>query len=125
MSESMADMRHGTGSKVALLGVSALQGGYMLFDGIHKLRTGSYFGGHLGPWANLVSAVGISPDAMAPVFVVLGVLWLTGGVAYLLDLRWSRLLLIVLSVVSLAYLIFGTLLSIASLAMLRARPQEG
>lgn len=94
----------------------------MLFDGIHKLRTGSYFGSHLGPWANLVSAVGISPDVLAPVFIALGALWLAGAIAFLLNVRWSGLLLTVLSIVSLAYLVFGTLLAVASLVLLRARP---
>lgn len=107
--------------KSVLLIASALQGSYMLFDGIHKLLTGSYFGHHLGPWAKLVSLAGISPDAMAPVFVVLGVLWLMGSAALLLRTRWSRSMLIVLSVISLAYLVFGTLLSLISLVILLSR----
>jgi len=90
----------------------------MLFDGMHQLLTGSYFGGRLGPWAALVSAVGISPGSIAPVFVVLGVLWLVGGVAFLFRARWSTGLLIAVSVISLAYLVFGTILSLIALAIL-------
>jgi hypothetical protein len=121
MFENMAGMRRGIGWRIVLLGISMLQGGYMLFDGVHKLRTGSYFGSHLGPWAHLVSSVGIEPGAMAPVFVVLGMLWLTGGIAAVLRFRWSALLLTVLSLISLAYLVFGTLLSVAALVLLFAR----
>jgi hypothetical protein len=90
----------------------------MLFDGIHQLLVGSYFGDRLGPWAALVSAVGISPGSMAPVFVVLGVLWLVGGVGFLFGARGSTGLLIAVSVISLAYLVFGTILSLLALAIL-------
>ena len=96
----------------------------MLFDGMHRLLAGSYFGGRLGPWAALVSAVGISPGSMAPVFVVLGALWLVAGVAFLCRARWSTGLLIVVSAISLAYLVFGTILSLIALAIvLRHRKQ--
>jgi hypothetical protein len=114
----MSDMSDGEGSKVALFTVCLLQGGYMLFDGIHQLLVGSYFGDRLGPWAALVSAVGISPGSMAPVFVVLGVLWLVGGVGFLFGARGSTGLLIAVSVISLAYLVFGTILSLLALAIL-------
>jgi len=89
----------------------------MIFDGMHRLLAGSYFGGRLGPWAALVSAVGISPGSMAPVFVVLGALWLAAGVAFLCRARWSTGLLIAVSVISLAYLVFGTILSLLALAI--------
>jgi uncharacterized membrane protein YjjP (DUF1212 family) len=105
-------------AKAILATVCLLQGGYMLFDGMHRLLTGSYFGGRLGPWAVLVSAAGISPASMAPLFVVLGVLWLVGGVALLFRARWSTGLLIAVSAISLAYLVFGTILSLIALAIL-------
>ena len=90
----------------------------MAFDGMHRLLTGCYFGGRLGPWAALVSALGIQPDSIAPVFVVLGALWLVGGVTFLLRVRWSGGLLMAVSVVSLAYLVFGTILSLIALLIL-------
>jgi len=93
----------------------------MLFDGVHRLLAGNYFGGRLGPWAALVSAVGINPASMAPVFIVLGTLWLVGGVAFLFRARWSTGLLIAVSVISLAYLVFGTILSLIALAILLMR----
>ena len=117
-------MRSGIGWKIALLGIAALQGGYMLFDGTHHLLTGSYFGGRLGPWADLVAILGIAPGALAPVFIILGAAWLIGAFALLFGLRWSRPLLVVLSVISLVYLIFGTVLSLVSLAILFARPNQ-
>jgi len=113
-------MSGGFVSKAILTAVCLLQGGYMLFDGVHRLLTGSYFGGRLGPWAALVSAAGLHPGAMAPVLVVLGVLWLVGGVALLLRARWAVILLIIVSAVSLAYPIFGTTLSAIALAVVLA-----
>ncbi len=97
----------------------------MLFDGMHRLLAGSYFGGRLGPWEALVSAAGINPGSVAPVFIVLGILWLVGGVAFLFRARGSAGLLIAMSVISLAYLVFGTILSLLVLAILlmsRKRP---
>ncbi len=117
----MTDMFAGQRSKAALFAVCLLQGGYMLFDGMHRLLAGSYFGGRLGPWAALVSAVGISPGSMAPVFLILGVLWILGGVAFLFGARGSTGLLIAVSVISLAYLVFGTILSLLALAILLMR----
>ncbi len=114
----MSDMFAGPKSKAALFAVCLLQGGYMLFDGMHRLLAGSYFGGRLGPWAALVSAAGINPGSVAPEFIVLGVLWLVGGVALLFHARWSTGLLIAVSVISLAYLVFGTILSLLALAIL-------
>ena len=90
-----------------------------MFDGMHWLFAGSYFGSRLGPWAALVSAVGISPGSVAPVFVVLGALWLVAGVAFLCRARWSTALVIAVSVISLAYLVFGTILSLFALAIVR------
>lgn len=48
----------------------AVTAGYMLFDGIHALTIGNYvtpsdgeYAGQLGPWAGLVSSVGIDPNS--------------------------------------------------------------
>ena len=57
-------------------------------------------------------------EPTAPAFVVLGAFWLVGALALLANRRWSRPLLVVVSIVSLAYLIFGTVLSLISLAIL-------
>lgn len=101
-----------------LIAIAVLQGGYMLFDGIHKLKTGSYFGGQVGPWGHLVTAVGISPDSMAPAFITFGALWLAGGAGVILDAAWAPLLLTILAVITLAYPIFGTLLALLALFLL-------
>ena len=103
---------------IGIVIAAALQGGYMLFDGIHKLVTGGYFGQRVGPWAYVVSELGISADSMGPVLVSLGTLWLAAMVGLLLGFGWSRWLLGVLATASLLYVPFGTFLSIAVLVLL-------
>ena len=95
-----------------------LQGGYMVFDGVHKLMTGSYFGGRVGPWASVVSKLGVSLDAMAAVFVVVGSLWLVAILGMLVGFRWWRWSLAALAILSLWYVLFGMLLSIVVLVLL-------
>jgi hypothetical protein len=90
----------------------------MLFDGVHHAIKGSYFGGRLGPWAHMVTAVGARPEAMAPVFILLGAAWIAGGIALVLRLRWAWRLLVAVSAISLAYLVFGTILAVVALAIL-------
>ena len=109
------------------IGMAALfQGGYMVFDGIHEITTGAYFGKSLGPWAQLTCALGISPRAMAPVFVILGSLWVVALLAFLLRLDASIRLLGAAAVLSLFYIPIGTILSILVLLLLVfGRPRAG
>ena len=98
--------------------LSLLQGGYMIFDGLHHLHRHAYFGSRLGPWARIVIAAGISPDSLAPVFIVAGVLWVAGAVALLSERRWAHFLLAGMAALTLLYLVFGTLLSLVLLVLL-------
>jgi hypothetical protein len=110
--------------RVAGISLAALvQGSYMLFDGIHKMRTGTYFGKRIGPWSHVVSAVGISADSMGPVFVILGVLWIVALIVFQLGFAWSRSMLAILAIITLAYIPFGTLLSSLALLMLALTPR--
>jgi hypothetical protein len=63
----------------------AVQGGYLAFDGLRAIVVGSYVtpssgdhAGELGPWARVVSAVGIPPAStgMKAGFVLLGTAWM-------------------------------------------------
>lgn len=105
--------------------VSALSlflGAWLVFDGSRKLLTGFYtgespVGNGLGPWANIVSALGINPSDMALPFVLLGLLWLVNGIIVLLGTssRYERT--IVASTLTLFYLVPGTLVSLATLVL--------
>ena len=106
-----------------------VHGGYMLLDGGRALIVGSYItpgsgehAGQLGPWARLVSLVGIEPEstAMKLVFVVLGVLWLTLAAAVVADARRAGTAGTALATCTLWYLVPGTVLSLCVLALLLA-----
>src|SRR5438132_12786721 len=70
-----------TSSAISIL--SFILGAWLIFDGTRKIVTGYYAGEQtigLGPWATLVSAIGIRPSDMAFPFLLLGVLWIVDGV---------------------------------------------
>lgn len=104
--------------------LAVLTGGWMLFDGIRYLVTGDYTtpggGGELGPWADVVAAVGLESRSvlMAALFVALGVAWLAsfGLWVWKPDLGWWPLL--GAAVVTLWYLPIGTATAVAAGAIL-------
>jgi hypothetical protein len=107
--------------------LSLLQGGYMLLDGGRALVVGTYItpgsgehAGQLGPWARLVSVVGVEPEStgMKVAFVVLGVLWLGLGAAVAAGSSWGWALGVTLAVGTLWYLVPGTVVSVAVLVLL-------
>lgn len=104
-----------------------VQGGYMALDGVRALALGSYrtprSGGHageLGPWARLVSAVGVPPSStgMKAAFVLFGAAWLTVAVGVAVQARWAWIAGLVLAVGTLWYLVPGTVISVAVLGLL-------
>jgi len=104
-----------------------IEGGWLAFDGGRALVVGDYvtpssgeYAGRLGPWAKVVSAVGIEPrsTAMKSIHVVLGVVWLAVMVCFALGLEWAWSGMLVCAVLSLWYLPFGTLLSIVQIVLL-------
>src|SRR5262245_46197348 len=95
-------------------------GVFMTFDGLRALAVGDYltprsgpYAGQLGPWASVVSAVGIEPrsTAMKVVFVSFGLAWLGANVVFLRRKSGGTRALAVLSVATLWYLPVGTLVS--------------
>jgi hypothetical protein len=98
--------------KYVVIGLSALNGLWMLIDGIYVLTNGKYIGPEKpGPWASLVGLTGIDVFKLGPMFVAFGISWLTlaGGLYW--DAGWARMLGLILSVATLWYLPFGTLIS--------------
>ena len=107
--------------------LSSLNYGFMAFDGFRALTIGDYIrpktgehAGQLGPWSKLVSAVGIDPEStsMKLIFVAFGLtgLFLTVAFGFKLDWAWKSLL--ILSFLSLWYLVPGTALSIIQIILL-------
>jgi len=116
----MRDMQKPDLSTDAISTLSFILGAWLVFDGTRKLATGYYTGEQtigLGPWATLVSAIGIRPSDMAFPFLFLGVLWIVNGVIVLLgsSARYERT--IAISIVTLFYAIPGTIVAIISITL--------
>lgn len=91
----------------------------MIFDGVHVLLTGKYFGPEKpGPWSDLVSSVGVDPFNLGILFIILGVLWLLFLVGMLLNRSWAWYGAVFAAVATLWYLPVGTFLSALYIALL-------
>lgn len=101
--------------------------GWMLFDGSRALITGDYttpgsgeYTGQLGPWSNLVKAVGIEPRStlMKLIFVGYGLSALAIAVCFALGFAWARLALMVVCILGLWFLPIGTITNLIALILL-------
>lgn len=104
-----------------------ISAGWMVFDGGRALIVGDYvtsksgkYAGQLGPWAKVVEAVGISPRStvMKLIFVLYGLAYLIITTAFLLKVSWARWGMIIIALLGLWYLPFGTLINILIIALL-------
>ena len=111
----------------AVILLSLMEASYMAFDGGRALIVGEYitpasgeFAGQLGPWAQVVMAVGIDPRStlMKNIFVVYGTLWLITIGAYILRASWSWSAMLIAALGSFWYLPFGTLFSLIQIVLL-------
>lgn len=118
--------------KLILLAVPVvLVGGWMLFDGLHAFVTGDYvtpssgeYAGQLGPWAPVVSAVGLEPRStlVKSIFVGYGVGYLVTLLTYLRGRQETqRRVLLVIAAAGLWYLPVGTLLNAVVVGLLSSR----
>lgn len=99
--------------------IALLVGGWTIFDGIHVLTTGKYFGPEKpGPWSDLVAAIGIDPFKLGVPFIALGVLWLVFLSAMLLHQSWGWNAALITAILTLWYLPVGTVLSLIYIALL-------
>ena len=104
-----------------------LVGGFMAFDGGRALLTGDYvtpksgrFAGMLGPWSGIVEAVGLDPRSalMKFVFLVYGVVYVGVTAAWVLGASRAWRAVVILAVLGLWYVPFGTLLNAAAIVLL-------
>ena len=105
--------------KYLVLALSAINGLWMLIDGIYVAANGKYIGPDKpGPWASLIALTGVDVFKLGPLFILFGVAWLIFAGAVFANAGWARELGLVLSVLTLWYLPFGTLISIVVLIAL-------
>ena len=108
--------------------------GYMIVDGSRALIKGDYIrpgsgehAGQLGPWSKLVSKIGIDPESttMKTIFVVWGLTGLFITVCFILKMSWANNALLVINILSLWYLIPGTISSAIQVVFLLIRRSLG
>jgi len=105
--------------KLLLMLLSLLNGGYLMADGIYCLIKGKYIGPNKpGPWANLFYKLNIDVFKLSPLFIVLGAAWLLFLTGLWTIQSWAYLLGITVSILTLWYLPFGSLISIITLIIL-------
>ncbi len=113
-------MRKASRAAWLIFTLSLLLGSWMVFDGTRKLVTGLYTGEDtvgLGPWASVVSILGIVPADMGIIFILLGTVWIVNGVIVVIGGPWRYERVVAMSLLTLFYLIPGTLVSVATLAL--------
>jgi hypothetical protein len=106
----------------------AFTGGWMLFDGTRALILGDYvtpksgeYAGQLGPWSNLVKAIGIEPRStlMKLIFVGYGSIALTVAVCFAFGPSWARTALLIVCILGLMNMLWKK-----TNGNLRRRPQQ-
>jgi hypothetical protein len=108
-------------ARIAVLILAFLDGAWMVYDGVHVMVSGVYSGpSKPGPWSDVVSAVGIDPLSLGPVFVILGLIWLVSLAGLLFRQGWGRWLAGIAAVATLWYLPVGTVFSVIVLILLAA-----
>lgn len=105
--------------KYIILGLSFINGLWMLVDGVYVLFNGKYIGPEKpGPWASLLSATGVDVFKLGPMFVGFGIVWLVFVFGLYSGSSWAYWWGIVVAVVTLWYLPFGTIISLVVLTAL-------
>ncbi len=117
----------GRWSAWALLGLVAVNAGWMAFDGARALVVGDYvtpttgrFAGQLGPWSRVVEAAGLEPRStfVKSIFLGYGLAYLAAAIAVAASIRWGWHAAVVLAVLGLWYLPFGTAINAVVLVLL-------
>ena len=117
--------------RIVMLVLAFQLGGWLVFDGMRALTVGDYvtpaegdFAGQLGPWSDLVQAIGLDPRGL-PVklwHVLSGLVWL-GVVLRDTVVRRARAPFLIALPFGLWYLPFGTGIAIAVAIMAMRDPE--
>ncbi len=104
--------------KTSLSLLMALNGGFMILDGIHVLLNGKFFGPEEpGPWTKIFSKFGLNPFSLGVPFVLFGLAWLVGLTGLLLSAQWGWYVTVAIAVATLWYVPVGTAISIVVLVL--------
>jgi hypothetical protein len=109
------------------ISLGVLLGGWLMFDGVRALTVGDYvtptsgdYAGQLGPWSQVVAAVGVEPRSslMKGTHVLLGGFWLLSAGGFAIRRSWAWPAMAIAAGTSLWYLPLGTLIGVIELALL-------
>jgi hypothetical protein len=105
--------------KIMTAVVALFAGGWMIFDGVHVMVRGKYFGPEKpGPWSIVFVKTGVDPFRLGPLFVILGFSWIVFLVGLLAGQKWGWYGALLTAVATLWYLPVGTVLSAIYLVLL-------
>ncbi len=108
-------------TRLFLMTMAVILGGWLTFDGSRALVTGSDttpdtspYADQFGPWAAVVSSIGLDPTGtmLKAVHVVLGIGWLWCALLVLRQAPLARRALLLTALFSLWYLPVGTLVGL-------------
>jgi len=109
--------------KIIAAALAIFIGGWMATDSVHCIIRGKYIGPEKpGPWSAIFNLLGIDPFKIAPLFVLMGFLWIAGLALMLFsppaiaEKAWRFCLAVALA--SLWYLPIGTVISISYVLLL-------
>lgn len=99
--------------KILLTIIGLINAIYMLIDGIYVMVNGKYIGSDKpGPWSSVFSKLNMDVFKLGPMFVVFGLLWFLFVYALITSQSWTFMYGIILSIATLWYLPFGSLISV-------------
>jgi hypothetical protein len=113
--------------KWVIVFLAVMNFGFMTFDGGRALLKGDYirprsgtYAGQLGPWSKLVKSIGINPEsnAMKSIFLLWGISGLIITVCYILNISWAWKGMMIINILSLWYLVPGTVSSALQIILL-------
>lgn len=99
--------------KYVIIGLSLINGLWMLIDGVYVMLNGKYIGPEKpGPWASVIGLTGVDVFKLGPMFVIFEVAWLAFVFGLFTGSSWAYSFGIILAVLTFWYLPFGTLISL-------------
>ena len=113
--------------RYSVLVLAVLEAGWITVDGTRALLVGDYVtprsgphAGRLGPWAQVLGAIGVAPRATGTkvAFVLYGASWLAVAAAYARGASWAPPLMLLAATGTLWYAPVGTVLGVAQVALL-------
>ncbi len=105
--------------KLFLTFIGLVNAAYMLIDGIYVIINGKYIGPEKpGPWARLFSTLHIDVFKLGPMFIGFGLLWFLWVYGLQTGQSWAYLYGIILSLATLWYLPFGTVIALTTAILL-------